>query len=489
MQIWRHIPWLFCILLAAGCAAGPDFVRPDLPAVDHYTQGTDPEATVAADGQVQRFEQGAGIEAGWWRLFGSPVIDSAVLEAIAGNQTLEAAQARLRQSEENLQAGHGIFYPQLDAGFAAARQKFSPARIGSSSLSSIFNLYTLSATVVYSLDLFGEKQRTVEGLQARTDFEREAVRATYLSLTGNIVNTLIARAGYAAQIRATEEIISLLADQVRLAGVQVQAGTAPYSKLLGFRAQLAAAQATLPSLRQKVNQADHLLAILTGRAPAEWTAPQIELSDIALPGTIPVALPSALVRQRPDILAAEAQLHSASAAIGVATAAMFPIFTLSSQYGLSSASANDLFSHKSSFWNLGGDVSLPLFHGGALQHGRSAAVERYRQALSEYRQTVLNSLAQVADTLRALEHDAELLVAQSEALDASGQAVRLVQTNYEAGAVDYGAVLIINSQYQQASLNHIQARAQRLQDTVALFVALGGSRLEGHGSAAVETHY
>ncbi len=462
---------LFCL---SGCAVGPDFVRPEPPRIDHYAQGQDPTATVPANGQAQFFKQNAQIVGDWWRLFNSTGLDALVREAISNNQSLQAAQAALRQSRENLMAGYGVFFPQVDAGFDATRQKFSPSRFGGTSAASTFNLFTLSATVSYALDMFGGERRAVESLQAQTDFQRYAVIGTYLTLTGNIVNTIIARAAYSEEIKATEEIIGVLSEQTGITETQAQAGTVPYVNALSLRSQLSAFEATLPPLRQKLDQSTHLLATLAGRLPAEWSPPQIDLARLSLPADLPVSLPSQLVRQRPDILAAEAELHGASADIGVATAALFPSFTLSGGYGFNSTSMGDLLKSGSSIWNLGASVTAPLFHGGTLWHRRKAAIEAYGQSLAGYRQTVLSAFAQVADTLRALEHDAEALHAQSQALEAAAESLRLIRVNYQAGTVNYLQILIANYQYQQAKLGYLQAQAQRLQDTVALFVALGG---------------
>ena len=462
---------LFCL---SGCAVGPDFVRPEPPQVDHYTQGKDPTTTIPADGQVQYFKQSAKVVEDWWRLFNSTRLDAVVKEAISNNQSLQAAQAALRQSRENLRAGYGVFFPQLDAGFDATRQKFSPARFGGSSPASTFNLFTLSATVSYALDVFGGERRAVESLQAQVDFQRFTVIGTYLTLTGNTINTIIAQAAYREEIKATEQIISLLREQTGITEAQAQAGTVPYANVLSLRSQLAAFEATLPPLRQKLDQSGHLLATLAGRTPAEWASPQINLADLNLPADLPITLPSQFVRQRPDILAAEAQLHSASADIGVATAALFPSFTLNGSYGFNNTSMGDLFKSGSSIWALGANVTAPLFHGGTLWFHRKAAIEAYQQSLAGYRQTVLSAFAQVADTLRALEHDAEALSAQSQALDAAGEALRLIQVNYQAGTVNYLQVLAADNQYHQAKIGYLQTQAQRLQDTVALFIALGG---------------
>ncbi len=462
---------LFCIV---GCAVGPNFVRPKAPSVEGYTHGAEPSVTASAAGQEQRFEKGGLIVADWWRLFGSDEINAVLEEALANNQTLKAAQASLRQSQENLRAGYGVFFPQLDASFNATRQKFSSARFGQTSPSIIFNLFTLATTVNYTLDVFGRERRTVESLRAQADYQRYTALATYLTLTGNVVNTAIAQAGYRAEIKATEEMVRLLKGQVKITEAQAKAGTIPYSNVLSVQSQLASTEATLPPLQQKLSQSLHLLATLAGRTPAEWTPQEVDLGDIKLPGDLPISLPSDLVRQRPDILAAEAQLHAASANIGVATAALFPTVTLDGTLGWNNTSLKDLFKKASTYWSIAGDASTPLFHGGTLWFQRKAAMQGYQQFLADYQQTVLSAFAQVADTLRALEHDAEALRAESLALDSAEEALRLIQKNYEAGLVNYLQVLIADSQYYQAKIGYLQALAQRLQDTVALFVALGG---------------
>lgn len=462
------------LLVIIGCALGPNFVRPKAPPVNRYTHGEEPTTTIPADGQAQHFEQGAELTADWWRLFKSTTLDEVIKEGFTNNPNLLAAQATLRQSQENLRAGFGVFYPQVDASFDATRQKFSPIRFGGNPVSSIFNLFTLGATVSYALDVFGGQRRAVESLQAQVDFQRYTVLGTYITLSGNIVNTVIAQAAYREQIKATDQIISLQREQVGITEAQAQAGIVPYSNLLSLQSQLAATEATLPALRQKLSQAEHLLATLVGRTPAEWASPQVDLQDLTLPSDLPITLPSELVRQRPDILAAEAQLHSASAEIGVTTAALFPSFTLNGAYGLNNTSIEDLFKNASSIWSLGANVSAPLFHGGTLWFQRRAAIEGYNQSLANYSQTVINAFAQVADILRALEHDAEILNAESQSLITAEEALGLIQANYQAGTVNYLQILIANNQYHLAKIGYLQAQAQRLQDTVAFFVALGG---------------
>jgi len=474
------------LVFLAGCAVGPDFVRPVPPAVDHYTQGAEPTATISAVGQAQQFARDTAVPDDWWRLFNCAKLDAVVNEAIAGNPSLQAAQASLRQSQDNLRAGYGVFFPQLDAGFAASRQKSSPANLGSTAPGSIFNLFTLSATVSYALDVFGGERRVVEGLQAQVDLQRATVQGAYLTLLANVENSVIARAAYREQIIATEQTIGLLREQIGITETQARAGTVPYANVLSLRSQLAAFAALLPPLKQGLSHAGHVLATLVGRAPAEWTPPELALSDLTLPGELPVTLPSELVRQRPDILAAEAQLHGASSEIGVATAAEFPSFVLSGSYGQNNSSMVNLLKSSSNFWSLGAGVSAPLFDGGTLWFKRKASLEGYQQMLASYRQTVLGALAQVADTIRALENDAEVLQAQADALKTADEALRLSKASYQAGVVNYLQILIADGQYHQAQIGYLQAQALRLQDTVALFAALGGGwRNEVEVKAAV----
>jgi NodT family efflux transporter outer membrane factor (OMF) lipoprotein len=467
---------LLAVLLccALGCVVGPDFKRPTPPSIERYTTGPTLTATMPADGKAQHFDQGALIVSDWWRLFNAPALDAVVKESLANNQSLQAAQASLRQSQDILRAGFGVFYPQVNAGAEASRQKTSPAVTGGKTPSSIFNLFTLSASVSYALDVFGGERRAVESLGAQMDLQHALVQAAYITLTGNVVNAMIARAAYQEQIMATEQLIDLQREQIKLTEAQAQAGIVPYANLLSLQSQLAAVEATLPPLRQRISQTEHLLATLAGRIPSEWAPQQVAFTDLMLPGALPITLPSELVRQRPDILAAEAQLHSASAEIGVATAAMYPSFTLNGAYAVGSTASGNIFKSNSIFWNLGANVSAPLFRGGTLWYGRQAAIDAYQLSAANYRQTVLSAFAQVADTLRALEHDAELVHAQSRAISSAEEAQRLIRANYRAGTANYVQVLIADGQYHQAKIGYLQALAQRYQDTAALFVALGG---------------
>jgi len=470
--------WVAVALGLASCAVGPNYVRPDGPKNPSYTTTPIPKATSIADGQLQHFEEGKQVAADWWRLFENSEIDDFINVAMAENPTLQAAQATLRQSQDILQAGYGVFVPQIGGNVGASRQTSNLRSIGSTLPNSVFNLFTLSASVNYTLDIWGSERRQIEGLKAQMEAQRYKVMGTYIMLAGNIVNTAIAQAGYRAQIQATQDLILLEKDQVSITKAQAEAGTVPFSNVLSLQSELASTQATLPPLRQKIDQANHLLATLLGRAPAEFSstpgAMGLDLKDFKLPENLPVSLPSELVHQRPDILMAEAQLITANAQIGVATAAMFPSLTLNSTVGLNSTSVGSIFHSDSLFWGLGASLAGPIVDGGTRWYQRKAAIEAHDAVLANYRQTVLSALAQVADTLRALEHDAETLNAQADSVHASSDAFQLMHINYQTGIATYLQVLIADEQYHQATLAYVQAQAQRLQDTVALYVALGG---------------
>ena len=461
-------------MVLTSCMVGPDFIKPKAPAVERYTQDVLQNETMIADGLMQHFELGAKVNADWWRLFNSTQLNILVSKALANNLTLQSAQANLRQSQANLQAGYGVFFPQVDAGFTSVRQQFSPARFGNNSASSIFNLYTFSTTVSYTLDVFGGERRNVESLEAQKDLQRYTELGTYLTLTGNIINAVIAKAAYQAEVETTEQWLALLQKQIKLTETQVSAGTVSYQAVVSLRSQLALVAATLPALKQKLNQTEHLQANLVGLTPADWQSPTIKLAELTLPLNIPVSLPSELVHQRPDILAAEAQLHSDSAKIGVATAGLFPNISLSGSFGYNNQSLLDLFMSKGNIWSMAANFAQPLFHGGTLWFVRKAAIATHEKSSAIYQQTVVSAFTQVADALSALQHDAEMVAAQQQSLEAADDALRLVTANYQAGLVNTQQVLIIESQRLQAKLAYLSAIAQRYQDTLAFFVALGG---------------
>jgi len=472
------------LLLLAGCTLGPDFVRPVTAGPERYGRDALLAQTVPAEGGVQHLLAGADLPAEWWTLFKSPRLDVQVRAALAANPTLQAAEASLRQSQDRLQAGKGVFYPQLALAGSAVRERSAPVQQGGQGGLGIFNLLTLNGTISYALDVFGGERRGVEGLQAQADQQSCLVRAAYLTLTATVVDTIIGRAAYAEQRRATEQLIALQEGQVQAADNAYRAGIGTYANVLALRSLRASNQALLPALRQRVAEADHLLATLGGSLPAEAGATAIELSELSLPLDVPVSLPSALVHRRPDILAAEQAMHAASAGIGVATAAMYPAISLDAAYGSAATRFAGLSAASARFWSIGPAVSLPVFQGGRLWYGRQGAIDAWQQTQAEYRQTVLSAFAQVADSLDALDNDARILQARDSAWDAAGESLALLDANQRAGTIAFVDVLAGDVLYHQAAVARLQTLAQRYQDTVALFVALGGGWWNAPGSQA-----
>jgi NodT family efflux transporter outer membrane factor (OMF) lipoprotein len=466
---------LHALLLAgaAACAVGPDFRRPDPPPITRY--GTrQPERTLTAGGTAQIVRAGQQLAAAWWELFRSAQVDALVHAALAHNASLQVARANLKRSEYLMRAGYGVFYPQLDARASPSRQRFNPAQFGSTQPASVFNLYTLGGTISYTLDVFGGQRRSVEALRAQLDVQCYSLAAARLTVTSNVVNTAIARAGYAEAITASEELVKALREQVGIAKIQFEAGTAAYAPVLSLEAQLGSTAATIPPLRQRLAQSESLLATLVGGNLANTPLPALRLADLTLPQELPVVLPARLVRQRPDVLIAEATLHVSTANVGVATAALFPTITLQGSVGANSSSLPDLLSPSSFVWNLAANILAPIFHGGTLTNQRKAAIEAHRASLASYRDTVLAAVSNVEVSLSALVHDAELVVENDRALTAASGARDLLVANYRAGLANYLDVLTADVQYHRARITSIEARTQRLQDTVALFVAVGG---------------
>jgi len=322
--------------------------------------------------------------------------------------------------------------------------------------------------------VFGGERRQVEALRAQVDFQKYSTDAAYLILSANVVNTSIARAAYLEQIKSTEELIALEKDQLKVAQAQVTGGTAAYATVLSIQTLIAGNEASIAPLRQRVSQAEHLLAVLEGVDPSHVNLSDITLESLTVPSDIPVSLPSEIVRARPDILAAEAQMHVASADVGVATANMYPSISLNAGYGVANNSFASLSGPSQQFWTIGPSINIPIFAGGSLYYAKQAAIDAYQQTQASYRQTVLTAFSQVADCLTALEHDAQALQGQSDARRYAADALKLQQISYNAGLVDYLSVLVADVQYHQASIAYLQALAQRYQDTVALYVALGG---------------
>lgn len=467
----------FPLSLLAACAVGPDFKKPAAPDISDYT--AEPlSATAGTDlpgGQVQHFAKGSDISADWWTLFHSAPLNALIDTSLNNNHDLKAAQAALSAARENVLAQRGVYYPSVAAGFSASRQRQSgqiaPAL---NSNTFLYNLFTPQVSVSYVPDVFGLNRRTVESLRAQAEGVRYQMIAVYTTLTANVVVTAIQEGSLQMQIDATRQLIDSNANTLKILKYQFGKGYAGGLDVAAQETQLAQVTATLPPLIKQMAQLRDQMAVLTGRFPNQAPAENFDLSSLQLPETIPVSLPSTLVAQRPDVLQAEANLHDASAKIGIARANRLPNIVLFANAGSSAAALNQLFTTGTGFWGLGTDVTAPIFQGGALLHQERAAKAAYTQAAEQYRSTVLTAFQNVADTLTALEQDAEAVKAAAAAADAAKVSLDLAQHQWHAGYSGYIALLSAEQTDQQSRINLVQAQANRYADTAALFQALGG---------------
>jgi NodT family efflux transporter outer membrane factor (OMF) lipoprotein len=474
--------------LLCACAVGPEFHKPAPPATSTFTAPGFPAQTPASpggNGVAQRFVPGRDIPAQWWKVFKSEQLDRLINLAFTNSPTVAAAQATLREAQENRRAQLSALFPKVDAGFNAQRSKISGAAFGQPNGNiKPFTLYNASVDVSYNIDLFGGVRRGLEALQAQVDYQRFQNEATYLTLSSNIVTAAVREASLRAQIRATKQIVQLQQQQLDLYLVRYNWGAASEVEVAAQRTLLAQTVGTLPPLEKELAQTGHLLAVLVGKFPSEATAlPEFELGWLHLPEELPLSLPSVFARQRPDILAAESLLHVASAEVGIATSNLFPQINLTGSLGSEAVSIGSLFGPGSSVWSIAGGLVQPIFHGGELTAKRRAAIAAYDQAAANYRETVLQAFQDVADVLQALDWDAATLKAQSDAVLSAQRTLQLTQEQLRFGAISYLSLLDAQRQYQQALLNMIQTQAGRYADTAALFHALGGGWWNKEGEA------
>lgn len=481
----RRAAALVAVLLLSACTVGPDFHGLQRPGgEDAY--GPVPGAIRLADGSVQHLDAGAAVDPQWWRAFGSPELDRLVAQALEGNPGIASAQARLGQAQAYLEAARGALYPQVDATAGAGRQRSDLAHLGEAGQGPQFNLYSVGAGFAYVLDVFGAQRRAIEGAQAQVDVQRAVFAGTRLAVAGYAAGAVIARAASQAQLREASAVARLQRERLALLEVQYQAGVRAYGDVLAARADLAAAEAVEPGLAQRADQAAHLLAILAGATPGGLADTGPAFEALQLPTRLPVTLPAQLVHQRPDVAAAQAQAHAASAAVGVAAAAQLPGFEIDASYGQAANTTRGLLERSGAFWSLGVNALAPVFHGGTLSARRRAAEAAWRGSMADYRQVVLGAFAQVADTLRALQHDAQLQEARDQHLEAAQTNAGLVAAAREAGLAGDVEWLAARIQAHQAQLEHIDALSQRLQDAVALFGAAGGGWSDGGQAASRE---
>jgi NodT family efflux transporter outer membrane factor (OMF) lipoprotein len=465
------------LLALTACAVGPDFQPPLAPSVSGYTPESRLAPTTSADvagGAAQKFAMGHDIPGDWWTVFHSKELDSLITEALRSNPNLQAAQASLWQAKENLYAQAGTLLPSLDANGSATRQQFSPSSFGFPGSPSIFNVFQTTVNVSFAPDVFGGKRRQIEATAATAEYQRFELEATLLTLTSNVVTASVQEASLRGQIEATNEIIKAESDQLVVVQHQFEMGGAARTDVLTQESEVATTRATLPPLQKQLEQQQHVLLALIGRFPSEARRDRLRLASFRLPTHLPVSLPSQLIEQRPDVRAAAAQLHQASAQIGVAIANRLPQFNITGSYGSSALSTATLFTPSTAIWSIAASGTQPIFHGFTLLHQERAAKAAYEVADAQYRNTVLAAFQNVADALRALQLDAATLKSQQDATRAASDTLTLARDQYKLGSITYVTLLNAQRSYQQARLALVQAQAARYADTAALFQALGG---------------
>ncbi len=465
------------LLLLSGCAVGPDFHAPAAPDNAGYTKEPLPPQTASTrvlGGEAQRFVPGGDLSGDWWTLFRSRPLNEMIDQALRANPDLQAAQAALRQANEDVYAGQGSLFPKLSANAQAERTRISGAEFGEPNLNETLSLTTAGLDVSYAPDVFGGVRRQVESLQAQAEYQRFQLEATYLTLTSNLVVAAVQEASLRGQIAATRDIIRLETNQLNLVQRQFALGAAARSDVLQQQATLTATQATLPGLEKQLAQTRDQLTALLGRFPNQEPAARFDLAGLQLPVALPLSLPSQLVEQRPDVRAAEATLHAASANVGVAIANQLPQFSITGQVGTEALGFTNLFTPATAVWSIVGGVTQTLFDAGTLLHKKRAAVAAFDQAAAQYRSTVIKAFQNVADALRALQADAAALRAQAEAEQTAAASLELARDQFRLGAITYLVLDNAERTYQQAHINLVLAQAERFSDTAALFQALGG---------------
>ncbi len=480
--------------IIGGCVVGPNYRRPAVPAAHAYSPAQLPPSTASvpgiAAGDAQSFDTANAISAQWWTLFRSPALDRLIRRAFAANPTIDAAVAALREAQENVYAQRGYFYPSVQASYQGERIRLA-GNAASSSAPGIqgngedivppgpaepvtYNFHTAQLTVGFVPDVFGANRRQVESLQAQADAAHYQLEAAYVTLASNVVAAALQEASTRAQIAAVQTILRSNRRSLHIMRRQVALGYAAGLDVAQQELALAQAQALLPPLERQLAQTRDLLRTLAGNTQDQDVPETFTLDSLHLPERLPLSLPSRLVEQRPDVLAAQEQVHAASAQLGVAVANRLPQFSLTAALGGQASKLTQMFWSSGTFWSVIGNASQPLFDAGTLRHRENAAEQALAQAAAQYRNTVLTAFQNVADALHALYSDADALRSAAAAEKAAKAALDLSRRQYQTGYANYLVVLTTQAAYEQAVIARVQAQTARLGDTSALFQALGG---------------
>ena len=496
----RNIAVLLAAVILCGCAVGPDFKRPEAPTAKGYSPSPFPMKTASAavpDGESQHFRAKQDIPFDWWTLFKSPQINSLIERAFKANPTVESAQAALRQAQENVAAQEGFFFPTVGVSYSPSRNKLagnmggnSPGVQGNGSVIQTYsnpppgsppynapvyyNFHTAQLTVGYAPDIFGLNRRQTESLEAQAQVQKFQLEATYITLASNIVAAALQEASLRAQIDAAQKIVNINAELFDVLQNQFKLGYVTGIDVANQESSLAQAKQALAPLQKQLEQTRDLIRALAGNLPNEDVSETFDLSSLHLPQELPLSLPSRIVEQRPDVRVAEEQLHSASAQVGVAIANRLPQFDITGTVGGMASVPSQMFRSGGGFFSLIGNVGQTIFDGGTLSARERAADQGLIQAQAQYRSTVIAALQNVADTLHAIQSDADALKSSAENELSAKTALDITRKQYEVGYVNYQTLLATDQNYQLALINLSQAQASRLGDTAALYQALGG---------------
>jgi NodT family efflux transporter outer membrane factor (OMF) lipoprotein len=474
----RLLPLLIAATALAGCTVGPNFVRPQAPGATTYLPASE---AAGSDAQAPTVQLGAGPGQRWWTAFGSPALDALVDRALAHNQSLAASDATLAAARSELRAVAGRRSVQVDANARVDQEQVNLASFGFSSDNPLapggnpeFHLYSVGGGISYDLDLFGGLRRQVEQSAAQAEAQARQTEAAHLSIAGQVVEQVLTVAALRAQIATAEALLADDRRNVDLTQKRRRGGEGTLVEVLNAQSQYTADRGDLPQLNQQLAEARHLLATLVGVAPSELAPTDIDLGALTLPAQIPVALPSALVHRRPDILQAEANLHAAAAGVGVATARLYPDITLGATLTQAGPNGDSLFRNAFRGYDIFAGLTAPIFHGGSLKAGRDAAIARARASQATYQQTVLDAFGQVANLLSAIGNDARSVTTQTESVAVADRSRRLSRRSFEVGNSGLLQVLETERLYQRSSNGLVVARTRQFLNVARLYVATAG---------------
>lgn len=480
----RVFPLLFALLAVAGCSLAPTYEPPAVSMPATFKEAV-------ADPQWKTAEPAEALPRGeWWTAFGDPSLNEFEAQAAAANQDLQAGMARLLQARAQLQSARSEYFPQIGVGAGPMRERPSPASQGLApdAHTEAFTLWRAQGTVAYEPDLFGRISSNVDAAKASREQSEALFRSLQLAIQADVAQSYFTLRELDAMSAVYADTVKLREESTRLFQRRFDEGDISELELAQARTELAQARSEALGVARQRAVAEHGLAILLGKAPADFSLPPTPLQPIAL--RIPAGMPSVLLERRPDIAAAERAMAAANARIGAARAAYFPRLSLTGSFGFESADLSDLFKWSSRTFVagplVGTALSLPLFDGGARRAGVDLAKGAYAEQVANYRQTVLRAFREVEDDLAQLRLLQSQMEAQSDALGSARRSSDLSKTQYREGSVSYLNVMDADRSVLQQQRSSIQLEAERALATVDLIRALGGS-WESPSTAALAT--